>query len=86
MPTWFGPTRTGARFTGVTPPGNALFRHYGAVVEGVNVYLLTNGTVTLQHPADASTVSRVLFGGHTEPLTAAEAALLTAAGYAANIT
>lgn len=86
MPTFQGPTQTGAAYTGVTPPGRALFRHYGSVTEGRNVYILTNGTVTEADPTDWSTVAHALWGGHIEPITAAEAALLTAAGYGANIT
>lgn len=86
MPTFTPPTQSGAAFRGVSPPGNALFRHYGTVVEGRNVFILTNGTVTENDPYDPTTIAHTLFGGHVEPITDAEATLLTAAGYGAYIT
>lgn len=85
MPTWFGPTQSGAAFAQGegTPVAKRLMRHFGTVVQGVNVYLLTDGTATLAQPWDSGTVARVLHGGHVEEVTDAEAALLTTAGYGA---
>jgi hypothetical protein len=85
-PTFVGPTTPGAAYRGSSPAAAALFRHYGTVTEGVNVYILTNGTVTTQDPVDPSAVAHTLWGGHVEPITAAEATLLTTAGYGAFIT
>ena len=62
-------------------PGNALFRFFGPRRVGVNVYVLTNGTVTLNHPGVESLVATTYHGGHIHTVTAGEAAVLTAAGY-----
>lgn len=50
-----------------------------------NVFKLTNGTYTEQQPTDPTTIAITYYGGHEYPVTAAEAAALTAAGYGANI-
>jgi hypothetical protein len=81
-----GPTQTGVALTGATPAAKALFRHYRPVVTGRNVFILTDGTVTETQPWPYETVARVLMGGLAEPVTDAEATLLTAAGYAAYLT
>lgn len=93
MPSWFGPvtlTRSPVDLDPVeaarNPLGNRLMRHYGGQPEGVNVYILTSGAVTQDDPVDLSLVAHTLWGGHVEPITAAEATLLTAAGYGAYIT
>lgn len=92
MPTWTGPTQSGAAWVlppgspGQTPAAFALFRHYGTVVEGRNVFIMSDGTVTESDPSDWSLVAHALWGGHVEPITDAEAALLTAAGFGAYIT
>lgn len=80
-----GPTRNGVRRTlpGGDPIANRLMRYYSPIVEGVNVFILTDGTVTTTQPASWDDVRRVLWGAHDEPVTSAEAALLTAAGYSA---
>ena len=48
-----------------------------------NVWILTSGVVTTRQPADMSTVSRVILGGHVPPndLSSEERALLVDAGY-----
>lgn len=61
-------------------------RRYSPNPVGINVYLLTDGTITTKQPWDQSTIAKTWFGGHIEPVTAAEAAALTAAGYGAYIT
>lgn len=63
-----------------------LFRHYKPRARGRNVYLLVGGTVTETQPADMSTVSKIFYGGHVEPVNDAEVTILTAAGYGAFIT
>jgi len=80
------------------PLGNALMRHFARGPRGRNVFLLTNNTVTEQQPAnwvDANTGStnagevntlKTWYGGHSHPITDAEATILTAAGYGAYIT
>lgn len=83
---FFGPVQAGAAYRGITPAGRALFRHYGTVTEGRNVYIMTNGTVTENDPTDLTLVRRVLFGGHYEPVDSAEQALLIAAGYGGYLT
>lgn len=62
-------------------PGNDLFRFYGPRSEGVNVYLMPGNLLTEQDPYSDLEALRVFHGGHIHPVTAAEAALLTAAGY-----
>ena len=48
-----------------------------------NVWILTSGVVTTRQPADMSTVSRSILGGHVPPddLSSEERTLLTDAGY-----
>ena len=58
-----------------------LLRHYGPQPEGVNVYMMTDGSVTTNEPTDWALVRRVLWGAHYEPITEAEANILDAAGY-----
>lgn len=89
MPTWFGPTDTGPALTGNTPAGSALFAHYQPITRGLNLYILSDGTVTDFDPVGGdgwAGVVHALWGGHTEPITDDEATLLTNAGYGAFIT
>lgn len=79
------------------PLGYRLRRHYARGLVGRNVFKLVDGTYTEAQPAiyiDASatfkgdpaiTVLVTYLGGHSHPVTTAEAAALTAAGYGANI-
>jgi hypothetical protein len=65
-------------------------RHFASGSQGRNVYLLRSGAVTEVDPDGNvihwSDVAHTFYGGHVgEPITAAEAALLTAAGYGAYI-
>lgn len=79
-----------------TPTGYNLFRHFRSRPEGVNVYYLSDGTVTENDPdgiavfwtaADVGRttqpyVKTAWYGGHDSyDLTSAESTALTAAGY-----
>jgi hypothetical protein len=44
------------------------------------------GTITENQPSDATTISKIYYGGHATEVTAEEVAALTAAGYGAYIT
>lgn len=65
-------------------PGNDLFRHYRPHDVGTNVFRLPGDVITETDPADGSAVT-TWHGGHEHPVSAAEVALLTAAGYGDNI-
>jgi hypothetical protein len=52
---------------------------------GENVFLTTGGVVTEAQPEVWELVKTVWWGGHINTITDAEAAILTAAGYGANI-
>lgn len=61
---------------------NRLARFYAPRDVGVNVWIVSDATVTTDHPADESTITRTIHGGHDSPdLTDTEADLLIAAGY-----
>jgi hypothetical protein len=62
-------------------PGYELFKHYRPWEAGRNVWLLTGDVVTETEPDNDSDVVRVFRGGHVHEVNAAEAAVLTAAGY-----
>jgi hypothetical protein len=61
-------------------------KHVALSPRGRNVFLLTNGNITENQPSDATTVSKIYYGGHATEVTAEEVAALTAAGYGAYIT
>lgn len=66
-------------------PANRLARFMTPRDRGVNVWI-ASGAVTTEQPADASTVTRTIYGGHVSPdLTDSEADLLVAAGYDMNV-
>lgn len=67
-------------------PASRLARHLAPIARGVNVYKLNTGVYTEDEPVDATTIAVTYQGGHNHTVSAAEAALLTAAGYGANIT
>lgn len=52
---------------------------------GINIWILTDGTVTPMQPADNSKIARWLKGGSLEKISVAEAQLLAAAGYTTSI-
>lgn len=62
-----------------------LAKHYASTPRGRNVFLLVDGTVTENEPGDPAQVQRVYHGAHRNPVSAQEAAVLTAAGYGAYI-
>jgi hypothetical protein len=62
-------------------PALGLFRHYKSRAQGRNVYIV-NGVASENSPTGSDVVTRVFYGGHDpESITAAEAVILTAAGY-----
>jgi hypothetical protein len=61
-------------------------KHVALSPRGRNVFLLTDTTITENQPSDASTISKIYYGGHQTEVTAEEVAALTAAGYGAYIT
>lgn len=63
-----------------------LFRFLHPGDRGRNVFKLTNDSYTESQPGDMSTVAITYYGGHEHPVSAAEAVLLTAAGYGSNLT
>ncbi|MBD53034.1 MAG: hypothetical protein CL450_07040 [Acidimicrobiaceae bacterium] len=66
-----------------TPAAFALFRHYQPESRGINLIIVNNTSVQTFMPADQSTATRVIYGGHVCPddLTATEQDILIAAGY-----
>ena len=65
----------------------ALRQHYKPTARGINLIIVNNASVQTFMPADFSTVTRVIYGGHASPndLTATEQDILIAAGYQFNI-
>lgn len=63
-----------------------LFRFLHPGDRGRNVFKLTDSSYTENQPGDASTILVTYHGGHEHPVSAAEATLLTAAGYGSNLT
>lgn len=88
MPTWYGPGRAGAAWRSGNRRDDWFWRHYGPVMEGVNVFLYSDGSVSEASPTAEQwpNVAHALWGAHVEPITDDEAALLTAAGYGQYIT
>ena len=66
---------------------NRLARFYAAGSAGINVWIVSNASVSTTQPADETTITRTLYGGHESPtdLTNAEVALLITAGYGMNV-
>lgn len=65
---------------------NRLARFYPARAKGNNVWIAA-GAVSTTQPADETTITRTILGGHEPPddLTETESDLLAAAGYAINV-
>ena len=63
-----------------------LFKFLAPGARGRNVFKLTDNSYTEAQPGDMSTVKTTYHGGHKHTVSAAEAALLTAAGYGAYLT
>lgn len=88
MPTWQSPLQWGNPWVNAeTPPlGRRLFRFYGPLVEGRNVFILNDNTVT-ENPVNLDEVRLTLYGGHVpQEITVEDAALLQAAGYGEFVT
>ncbi len=66
-----------------TPAAYALMRHYAPRPKADNLFIINNSSVQNFMPADASTVTRTLYGAHLPPtdLTATEISLLKASGF-----
>ena len=67
-------------------PNNRLARFYNARSKGINLWIVSNSTVTTTQPvsdADIANITRTLYGAHESPsdLTSTEADLLISAGY-----
>ena len=62
-------------------PGYLLFRHYRPWDAGANVFIVAGVVTTNEPDYEFTTPTSVFLGGHIHTVTAAEDALLTAAGY-----
>jgi len=80
------PTLDVTRFPVISPARN-LRRFYPPTARGVNIFILNDGSVTTRQPADMSTVSRTIYGGHESPtdLTQDELNSLENAGYGTEV-
>jgi len=67
-------------------PGFQLFKHFRPWEAGTNVFIVAGAVTTNEPDYEFVSPTSVFLGGHISPLTAAEDALLTAAGYGAFIT
>lgn len=78
------PVRAIGKNTLASPhPGNDLWRHFRPKDVGANVFITAEGVVTETDTADMT--DTVFHGGHEHYVTAAQAALLTAAGYTVTV-
>jgi len=70
-----------------TPAAFALRRHYAQEKKGTNLIIVNGTSIQTFPPADWSTVTRWIYGGHASPkdLTSSEIALLIANGYAIDV-
>ena len=68
----------------LTRLGVRLFSHFKQRAQGHNVWKKTDGTYTETQPLP-SEIALTYLGGHSHPVTDAEAAALTAAGYGDHI-
>jgi hypothetical protein len=66
---------------GVNSPMNRLAYHMNAGARGQSVWVLKDGTYTLQQPVYWEDVARVYYGGHQYTVSAAEAQNLVNAGF-----
>lgn len=67
-------------------PAYDLFKHYAPTAAGLNFWII-NGVFTTTDPGDTNITlgpnDVALLGSHITPVTAAQAAIITAAGYGA---
>ena len=70
-----------------TPAAYALRRHYAQEKKGTNLIIINGTSIQTFPPADWSTVTRWIYGGHASPkdLTSSEIALLIANGYSIDV-
>ena len=70
-----------------TPAAYALRRHYAMQKKGTNLIIVNGTSIQTFPPADWSTVTRWIYGGHASPkdLTSSEIALLIANGYSIDV-
>ena len=70
-----------------TPAAFALRRHYAMQKKGTNLIIVNGTSIQTFPPADWSTVTRWIYGGHASPkdLTSSEIALLIANGYSIDV-
>ncbi len=66
---------------------NQLARFYSVGSAGINVWIVSNASVSTTQPADETTITRTLYGAHESPtdLTSTEVALLITAGYGMDV-
>ena len=71
----------------IISPARNLRRFYTPAEKGRNIFILNDGSITTRQPADMSTVSRTLYGGHESPtdLTDSELDALVTAGYSTEV-
>jgi hypothetical protein len=88
MPTFVPPVTSVGRTTDAdpilakkNPLGNKASAHFRGVPIAANVYAMQDGTVIGHEPEDYTLVRHTYQGGHVHTITAAEAAVLVAAGY-----
>ena len=69
-----------------SPAAYALMRHFAPGAKGTNIFIINGTTVQTYLPANWSTVTRWIYGGHESPtdLSSTEVSLLAAAGYSFN--
>jgi hypothetical protein len=83
MPVFIPPTEPNVPVTlGRWHPGNDLWKWFPNNDEGVTVYRLTDGTITINQPvSDPEDIARVYWGAGRHRITFEEAAELEAAGF-----
>lgn len=83
MPLYFDPPAAPLVPPTVNPsyPAHSLFRHYRPWSAGLNVFVVDGVVTTVEPDYSLVTPDHVYLGGHIHEVSAAEAALLTAAGY-----
>jgi hypothetical protein len=89
MATFQPPRRTTVPAVGPDTPSwqrkPAIWNVSGLIPRHANVWKLLDGTYTETQPYDLTTVAVTYYGGHVYSVSSSEAAALTAAGYAADI-
>ena len=83
MPVFLPPTELNVPTTlGRWHPGNDLWKWFGNLPEGVTVYRLTDGTITINQPvSDPEDIDRVFYGAGRHRITFEERDALEAEGF-----